>query len=82
MKQQYCKYWEQIMSAAQLKAQVKGGCHCCAYVLGGDAAHLEMHCGYDYFQQPVKERKVVKLSCFPAVDADYVCPRWHAKKAG
>jgi hypothetical protein len=45
MKQQYCKYWEQIMSAAQLKAQVKGGCHCCAYVLGGDPAHLECIAG-------------------------------------
>lgn len=64
------------MSSAQLKTQGKGGCHCCAYVLGGDAAHLEMHCGYDYFQTPVKERKVVKLSSFPAVSAGNACPRW------
>lgn len=69
------------MSEVQLKTQEKGGCQCCAYVLGGDTAPLTLHCGYEYFKQPAKERKVVKLSSFPAVAADHSCDSWCSKDA-
>jgi hypothetical protein len=67
------------MSTPQKKTQEKGGCQCCAYVLGGDTAHSALHCGYEYFQQPAKDRKVVKLSSFPAVAAEHSCLNWMPK---
>ena len=67
------------MPEVQLKTQEKGGCQCCAYVLGGDTAHPTLHCGYAYFQQPAKERKVVKLSSFPAVAPENSCELWQVK---
>ncbi len=67
------------MTTERLKVQEKGGCQCCAYVLGGDTAHPALHCGYEYFQQPAKERKVVRLSSFPAVTAEHSCELWVAK---
>lgn len=69
------------MPEVQLKTQEKGGCQCCAYVLGGDTAHPTLHCGYEYFQQPAKERKVVKLSSFPAVAAEHSCGQWCSKSS-
>ncbi len=69
------------MSTPQKKTQEKGGCQCCAYVLGGDTAHSALHCGYEYFQQPAKDRKVVKLRSFPAVAAGHFCLNW-APKSG
>jgi len=66
------------MTSERIKTQEKGGCQCCAYVLGGDTAHPTLHCGYEYFQQPAKDRKVVRLSSFPGVVAEYSCERWCA----
>jgi hypothetical protein len=68
------------MSTPQKKTREKGGCQCCAYVLGGDTAHPALHCGYEYFQQPAKGRRVVKLSGFPDVEADYSCQHWCTKR--
>lgn len=81
MKEQYCKIGGLVMPEVQLKTQEKGGCQCCAYVLGGDTAHLALHCGFEYFQQPAKDRKVVKLSSFPAVAAEQSCESWRSKDA-
>ncbi len=50
--------------SAQIKIQEKGGRQCCAYGLGADTAHPALHCGFEYFQQSAKERKVVRLSSF------------------
>lgn len=69
------------MTSAQIKTKEKGGCQCCAYVLGGDTAHPELHCGYEYFQQPAKERKVMKLSGFPVVAAERSCDRRCSKSS-
>lgn len=80
MKEQYSKFRGSVMPEVQLKTQEKGGCQCCAYVLGGDTAHQELHCGYEYFLQPAMDRKVVKLSCFPAVAIEHSCERWVAKQ--
>jgi len=68
--------------SAQIKTQDKGGCQCCAYVLGGDTSHPALHCGYKYFQQPPKERKVVKLNSFPTVAAEQSCEFWQSRRAG
>jgi hypothetical protein len=81
MKEQYLRVRDLIMSTPQKKTQEKGGCQCCAYVLGGDTAHSALHCGYEYFQQPAKDRKVVKLSSFPAVAAEHACDHWYAKSS-
>ncbi len=67
--------------SVQIKTQEKGGCQCCAYVLGGDTAHPALHCGYEYFQQAAKDRKVVKLSSFPVVAAEHSCESWCSKDA-
>jgi hypothetical protein len=69
------------MTSERIKTQEKGGCQCCAYVLGGDTAHPTLHCGYEYFQQPAKDRKVVKLSSFPVVAAEHSCESWCSKDA-
>jgi hypothetical protein len=69
------------MPTAQLKIQDKDSCQCCAYVLGGDSAHQELHCGYVYFQQPARARKVVRLSSFPPVKAEHKCRFWELKAA-
>lgn len=67
IKEQCRKIGGLVMPEVQLKTQEKGGCQCCAYVLGGDTAHTALHCcGYEYFQQAAKDRKVVKLSSLPA----------------
>lgn len=68
------------MPELQLKTQEKGGCQCCAYLLGGDTAHQELQCGYEYFQQAARDRKVLKLSCFPAVAVEHSCDLWQSKK--
>ena len=62
--------------SAQIKLQEKGGRQCCAYGLGGDTAHPTLHCGFEYFQQSAKERKVVRLSSFPTVATEHCCERW------
>jgi hypothetical protein len=69
------------MEQVPIKAQEKGGCQYCAYVLGGDTAHLTLHCGYEYFMQPAKDRKVVRLSSFAAVLPDHCCDNWRSKEA-
>jgi hypothetical protein len=69
------------MASVPLKEQKKGGCQCCSYVLGGDTAHPVLHCGYEYFQQAAKNRKVMKLCSFPAVEADQCCDNWCSKNA-
>ena len=81
MKEQYRKIRGSVMPEVQLKTQEKGGCQCCAYVLGGDTAHPTLHCGYEYFQQPAKDRKVVKLSSFPTVAAEHSCGQWCSKSS-
>lgn len=65
--------------SVQIKTQEKGGCQCCGYVLGGDTAHPPLHCGYEYFKQAAKDRKVVKLSSFPVVTAVHSCEFWSPK---
>ncbi len=69
------------MSTPQKKTQEKGGCQCCAYVLGGDTAHPALHCGYEYFQQPPNSRVVEKLTRYPVVDDANTCPNWTSKSA-
>jgi len=69
------------MALVPLKEHKKGGCQCCAYALGGDTAHPALHCGHAYFQQAAKDRKVLKLSSFPAVAADQCCDQWCSKSA-
>ena len=81
MKEQYCKIGGLVMPEVQLKTQEKGGCPCCAYVLGGDTAHPTLHCGCEYFLQPAKERKVVKLSSFPTVSTEHSCGQWCSKSS-
>lgn len=70
----------ELMSAGQNKTLDKGGCHCCAFTLGGDAAHPQFHCGYEYFQLPAKDRKVIKLNSFPQVAAEHSCDQWVLKE--
>ena len=64
------------MPAAQIKMQVERSCAQCAYRLGGHHVDMAMYCGFQYFQQPARERKVVKLNCFPPVSAQTVCQQW------
>ena len=35
-----------------------------------------LRCGFDYFQIPAPERRTPKLTSFPEVAHDHVCPRW------
>lgn len=81
MKEQCCKIRGSVMPEVQLKTQEKGGCQCCTYVLGGDTAHPALHCGYEYFQQPARDRKVVKLSSFPVVAAEHSCKLWMSRSS-
>jgi hypothetical protein len=39
-----------------------------------------LHCGYEYFQQPAKDRKVVKLSSFPVVAVEHSCKHWCTRR--
>ncbi len=68
------------MEQVPIKAQEKGACQCCAFVLGGDFAHPTLHCGYEYFMQPAKDRKVVKLNSFAVVAPDHCCDNWCSKE--
>jgi hypothetical protein len=36
-------------------------CKTCKYVMGGDSAHRQLHCGLSYYQTPPSERKPAKL---------------------
>ena len=35
-----------------------------------------LRCGFDYFQVPAPERRTPKLTSFPEIAADHVCPKW------
>ena len=67
------------MPLRPFKANDKDGCRNCSYVLGGGLAQVGMHCGFRYYQQPARERRPEKLSNFPSVKAEQVCPNWSPK---
>jgi hypothetical protein len=64
------------MITAAFKELNKEGCEFCSFVLGGDEAHPEFHCGFTYFSSPPVERKVVKLTEYPSVLALHHCEKW------
>lgn len=48
-------------------------CKTCKYVMGGDSAHRQLHCGLSYYQIPPSKRKPAKLDQYPKVSSEYVC---------
>lgn len=54
-------------------------CQTCAYVLGGDSEHKQLHCGLVYYQMPAQERHPTKLANYPKVAPDQVCTHWSIK---
>lgn len=41
----------------------------------------KLRCGFDYFQIPAPERRTPKLTSFPEVASDFLCPRWSGSGA-
>jgi len=46
--------------------QQHDSCKTCKYVMGGDSAHRQLHCGLSYYQAPAAERKASKLIMLPS----------------
>jgi hypothetical protein len=67
------------MPTVKAKEINKEGCEFCSYVLGGDEAHPEFHCGLEYFKIHPLERVIKKLNEYPIVSAQYQCAEWKHK---
>ncbi len=48
-------------------------CQSCAYTIKDGR---KLRCGFDYYQIPAPERRTPKLTSFPEVSNEHVCPRW------
>lgn len=65
-----------MTTAADIKKSES--CQSCGFTIKDGR---KLRCGFDYFQIPAPERRTPKLTSFPEVAQDHICPRWSREGA-